>query len=219
MSEFTFSTPLSDEEADEFDRRMNAMFLGAAEEPERFESVGVSEYVTASAEADRTIVSSAYDTLMQLRSFQNIEPEKKEQFRERMSLDATWKYIDALKSIIEYKDEENNKLRRELANAKNEVKVQMSAKKRLGTPITVEGIICTDVTLRQLPSGVKFCRFNLNIKRNGRNDLVVCSAWKEAGEYAANNFKNGDRVVITGLIDGVRAVTMKKITGGGGLRL
>lgn len=77
MSEFTFSTPLSDEEADEFDRRMNAMFLGAAEEPERFESVGVSEYVTVSAEADRTIVESAYITLMQLRSFQNMEPEKK----------------------------------------------------------------------------------------------------------------------------------------------
>ena len=214
MSEFTFSTPLSDEEADEFDRRMNAMFSGAAEEPERFESVGVSEYVTVSAEADRTIVRSAYDTLMQLHSFQNMEPEKKEQFRERMSLDATWKYIDALKSIIEYKDEEIDKLRQELANAKNEVKVQMSTQKRFSTPITVEGVIGTDVTLRQSQNRITFTRFNLYFKRNGRNDRVVCTAWKETAEYAANSFKKGDRVVITGLIDGVRAVTMKKITGG-----
>ncbi|WP_028509499.1 single-stranded DNA-binding protein [Ruminococcus sp. NK3A76] len=219
MSEFTFSTPLSDDEADQFDRRMNALFSGAAEKPERFESVGVSEYVTASAEADRTIVSSAYDTLMQLQSFQNMPHEWKEQFRERMSLDATWKYIDALKSIIEYKDEEIDKLRRELANEKNEVKVQLSTQKRFSTPITVEGIICTDVTLRQSQNGITFTRFNLYLKRNGRNDVVVCTAWKETAEYAANSFKKGDRVVIIGLIDGVRAVTMKKITDGGGLRL
>ena len=38
MDKITFTTPLSDDEADEYERRMEALFGGGAEEPERFES-------------------------------------------------------------------------------------------------------------------------------------------------------------------------------------
>ena len=211
MDKITFTTPLSDDEADEYERRMEALFGGGAEEPERFESVGVSEYVEIAAEGDRKVVKSAYDTLMQIPSFRNMDAESKEQFREKMNLEATWKYIEALKSIIEYKDKENDKLRRELSDAKKEITVQMSVDKRLTSEMNVEGVIFNDIELRQTASGSTLARFSLKISRNGKDDYINCTAWHGAAEFAAKYYKKGDRVIVTGITDGLRIGNVRKV--------
>ena len=211
MDKITFTTPLSDDEADEYDRRMEALFGGGAEEPERFESVGVSDYVVVAAEGDRTVVKSAYNTLMQIPSFRKMDAESKEQFREKMNLEATWKYIEALKSIIEYKDKENDKLRRELADAKKEVTVQMSTDKRLTSEMNIEGVMKTDVELRSTPTGVSLARFTLGINRGGKEDFSNCTAWRNAADYIVKYFNKGDRVIVTGITDGLRVGNVRKV--------
>ncbi len=210
MDKITFTTPLSDDEADEYDRRMEALFGGGAEEPERFESVGVSDYVVVAAEGDRTVVKSAYNTLMQIPSFRKMDAESKEQFREKMNLEATWEYIEALKSIIEYKDKENDKLRRELSDAKKEITVQMSTDKRLTSEMNIEGVMKTDVELRSTPTGVSLARFTLGINRGGKEDFINCTAWRNAADYIVKYFNKGDRVIVTGITDGLRVGNIRK---------
>ena len=211
MDKITFTTPLSDDEADEYDRRMEALFGGGAEEPERFESVGVSGELIDAAESERAIVQTAYDTVMQIREFQSMDPEKKQQFRQMMSLESTWKYISSLKSIIDMKDKENDKLRRELADAKKEIKVQMSADKRLTSEMNIEGVMKTDVELRSTPTGVSLARFTLGINRGGKEDFINCTAWRNAADYIVKYFNKGDRVIVTGITDGLRVGNVRKV--------
>ena len=211
MDKITFTTPLSDDEADEYDRRMEALFGGGAEEPERFESVGVSGELIDAAESERAIVQTAYDTVMQIREFQSMDPEKKQQFRQMMSLESTWKYISSLKSIIDMKDKENDKLRRELADAKKEIKVQMSADKRLTSEMNIEGVMKTDVELRSTPTGVSLARFTLGINRGGKEDFINCTAWRNAADYIVKYFNKGDRVIVTGIKDGLRVGNVRKV--------
>ena len=213
MSKITFTTPLSDDEADEYERRMEALFGGGAEEPERFESVGVSGELIDAAESERAIVQTAYDTVMQIREFQSMEPEKKQQFRQMMSLESTWKYISSLKSIIDMKDKENDKLRRELADAKKEITVQMSVDKRLTSEMDIEGVMRTDVELRSTLTGVSCARFTLGINRGGKEDFINCTAWRNAADYIVKYFNKGDRVIVTGITDGLRVINIRK-TGG-----
>lgn len=211
MDKITFTTPLSDDEADEYDRRMEALFGGGAEEPERFESVGVSGELIDAAESERAIVQTAYDTVMQIREFQSMDPEKKQQFRQMMSLESTWKYISSLKSIIDMKDKENDKLRRELADARKEIKVQMSADKRLTREMNIEGVMKTDVELRLTSTGVSVARFTLGINRGGKEDFINCTAWRNAAEFVTKYFNKGDRVVVTGITDGLRVGNVRKV--------
>ena len=210
MDKITFTTPLSDDEADEYEKRMEALFGGGAEEPERFESVGVSGELISAAESERAIVQTAYDTVMQIREFKSMDPEKKQQFRQMMSLESTWKYISALKSIIDMKDKENDKLRRELADAKKEIKVQMSADKRLTSEMNIEGVMKTDVELRSTPTGVSLASFTLGINRGGKEDFINCTAWRNAADYIVKYFNKGDRVIVTGITDGLRVGNIRK---------
>ena len=211
MDKITFTTPLSDDEADEYDRRMEALFGGGAEEPERFESVGVSGELISAAESERAIVQTAYDTVMQIREFQSMDPEKKQQFRQMMSLESTWKYISSLKSIIDMKDKENDKLRRELSDTRKEIKVQMSADKRLTSEMNIEGVMKTDVELRLTSTGVSVARFTLGINRGGKEDFINCTAWRNAAEFVTKYFNKGDRVVVTGITDGLRVGNVRKV--------
>ena len=210
MDKITFTTPLSDDEADEYERRMEALFGGGAEEPERFESVGVSGELIDAAESERAIVQTAYDTVMQIREFKSMAPEKKQQFRQMMSLESTWKYISSLKSLLDMKDKENDKLRRELADAKKEIKVQMSADKRLTSEMNIEGVMKTDVELRLTSTGVSLARFTLGINRGGKEDFINCTAWRNAADYIVKYFNKGDRVIVTGITDGLRVGNIRK---------
>lgn len=211
MDKITFTTPLSDDEADEYERRMEALFGGGAEEPERFESVGVSGELIDAAESERAIVQTAYDTVMQIREFKSMDPEKKQQFRQMMSLESTWKYISSLKSLLDMKDKENDKLRRELADAKKEVTVQMSTDKRLTSEMNIEGVMKTDVELRSTPTGVSLARFTLGINRGGKEDFINCTAWRNAADYIVKYFNKGDRVIVTGITDGLRVGNVRKV--------
>ena len=155
-------------------------------------------------------MQTAYDTVMQIREFKSMAPEKKQQFRQMMSLESTWKYISSLKSLLDMKDKENDKLRRELADAKKEIKVQMSADKRLTSEMNIEGVMKTDVELRLTSTGVSLARFTLGINRGGKEDFINCTAWRNAADYIVKYFNKGDRVIVTGITDGLRVGNIRK---------
>ena len=91
------------------------------------------------------------------------------------------------------------------------------------------GNLTADPELRQTPSGISVCRFNIAINRRGTKptgdqsqqtaDFINCVAFGRAGEFAERYFRKGMKVAISGRIqtgsytnkDGVKVYTTEVV--------
>jgi single-strand DNA-binding protein len=67
------------------------------------------------------------------------------------------------------------------------------------------GRLTADVELKQTPSGVAVCSFNLAVNRKYQKegegqaaDFISCVAWRQRAEFIAKYFKKGSSLCITG---------------------
>lgn len=66
------------------------------------------------------------------------------------------------------------------------------------------GRLTADVELKQTPSGVAVCSFNLAVNRKYSKegeqaaDFISCVAWRQRAEFIAKYFKKGSSLCITG---------------------
>ncbi|MBQ8922691.1 MAG: single-stranded DNA-binding protein [Oscillospiraceae bacterium] len=77
--------------------------------------------------------------------------------------------------------------------------------------MNIEGVMKTDVELRLTSTGVSVARFTLGINRGGKEDFINCTAWRNAAEFVTKYFNKGDRVVVTGITDGLRVGNVRKV--------
>lgn len=68
------------------------------------------------------------------------------------------------------------------------------------------GRLTADVELKQTPSGVSVCRFNLAVNRRYQKDkeqtadFISCVAWRQTAEFISKYFKKGSSLCVTGTI-------------------
>ena len=72
--------------------------------------------------------------------------------------------------------------------------------------VILGGRLTADVELKQTPSGVSVCSFNLAVNRKfqregeQQTDFISCVAWRNTAEFISRYFKKGSSLCIVGSI-------------------
>lgn len=69
--------------------------------------------------------------------------------------------------------------------------------------INLTGRLTADVELKQTPSGVPVCTFNLAVDRpkvKDTTDFIRIVAWKSTAEFITRYFRKGNKIEITGVL-------------------
>lgn len=70
--------------------------------------------------------------------------------------------------------------------------------------ISLTGNLCADIELKQTPSGISVCKFNIGVRRpysSDRSDFIPCTAWRQQAEFLASYGKKGRKVALTGRLE------------------
>ena len=67
----------------------------------------------------------------------------------------------------------------------------------------IGGRLTADVELKQTPSGVSVCTFNIAVNRKGaerKTDFIDVVAWRQTAEFISKYFKKGSSICVVGSI-------------------
>lgn len=69
--------------------------------------------------------------------------------------------------------------------------------------IQLIGRLTADVELKQTPSGVSVCQFNLAVDRprvKDTTDFIPCVAWRNTAEFICKYFGKGNKIALNGVL-------------------